>query len=392
MDLGRILPFLPVAFSTTLFTTMHAAFHLGMRRGRRRARVLDRAPRVSILKPLAGMDDELLVNLRSFGAIDYPSFELLLGIASVDDAALGAAKQLVFELDGRIDVRIVHTDPEAATNPKVAQLIGLEEAATGPIVVVSDANVRVQPGYLTRLVADLMEPGVGLVSSVVAGTGERTIGAMLENLHLGGNVAPGVVAADVVSGRPLTIGKSMAIERRALARVGGFRRVAHVLAEDHLLGRIFRAAGIGVRLSLAPIENRNVVCGAARTLERHTRWAKMRRAIVPQGYWAEPLLHPLLVASITFLAIPSRGAALMVVAVAAWQMLAANLALKTVRGHALPLHWWPLEIVRVFALVACWMRGWASRSVEWRGHPFVIGEDSKITPVVKGAERRRARV
>ena len=41
----------------------------------------------------------------------------------------------------------------AATNPKVAQLLALEQAATGDIVVVSDSNVRVTPRYLDPLVA-----------------------------------------------------------------------------------------------------------------------------------------------------------------------------------------------------------------------------------------------
>ena len=42
---------------------------------------------VSILKPVAGADDELRENLESFAALDYPAYELLIGLASPDDPA-----------------------------------------------------------------------------------------------------------------------------------------------------------------------------------------------------------------------------------------------------------------------------------------------------------------
>ena len=114
----------------------------------------------------------------------------------------------------------------------------------GEIVVVSDSNVRVTPSYLDPLVAELARPGVAVVSSVVAGTGEQTLGAALENLQLGALVAPGVVAAAWLAGRAITIGKSMAMWREALHSVGGFSRVAHLLSEDHMLGKAFAQRGL----------------------------------------------------------------------------------------------------------------------------------------------------
>jgi len=50
-----------------------------------------RAPRVSILKPLAGSDDELEDNLESFARIDYPSYEILFGVADLRDPAFAVA-------------------------------------------------------------------------------------------------------------------------------------------------------------------------------------------------------------------------------------------------------------------------------------------------------------
>ena len=63
----------------------------------------------------------------------------------------------------------------------------LDAASNGEVTVISDANVRVARSYLWSLVNELERrgDGGGLVTSVVAGTGERTLGAALENLQLG---------------------------------------------------------------------------------------------------------------------------------------------------------------------------------------------------------------
>jgi ceramide glucosyltransferase len=226
---------------------------------------------------------------------------------------------------------------------------------------------------------------VGLVSSLVVGTGERSWGAALENLQLAGYVAPAVVASVRIGRRPLTVGKSMAFRRADLARVGGFAAVSDVLAEDHVLGRLFRDAGFDVRIVLVPVENRNVACSIMRTLERHTRWAKMRRAIVPGPFFFEPLGNPMVIALATFLVVPSSLALLLVVACALLQIAGAELACRLLRG-ARPHPWRVvlLEPLRAFVIQLCWLRAVVSRRIEWRGHPFLLGEDSTLQPLVDG--------
>ena len=73
---------------------------------------------------------------------------------------------------------------EPGGNPKVNQLIGLAAAARHPVLVVSDSNVRVAPGYLDEVAGHLADPGVGLVTHLVVGDGERSLGSRLDGLHL----------------------------------------------------------------------------------------------------------------------------------------------------------------------------------------------------------------
>lgn len=381
------------AASLVLYGSMMGLFMgaLIKRLGRRPAAV-DRAPRVSILKPLAGHDDDLEANLESFARLDYPSFELLLGIASLTDPVYQVARHFVASHAHQVgfSVRIVVTDPDVAINPKVAQLVGLERAATGDVYVISDSNVRVRPDYLWSLVAELADERVGLVTSLFGGNGERTLGAALENLQLCAAVAPGYAAMNAIH-RPVTVGKSMAMRRRDMARLGGFLPLGDVLAEDYALGQRFRDAGFLVRASLDMVENWNVACTVMRTVERHTRWSKLRRALLPAGFALEPMLLPIVVASAAAAIAPGELTAAMLGATCILQTATALIAVRMLRGRWLA--WWyaPLEIVRSYVAFFCWIRAAASRRIEWRGHTFTLTRGSVIVRAAAPSERAAGR-
>jgi len=369
------------AASLALYGPMMGLFWGAIVKRRKQAAGAQRAQpsalRVSILKPLAGCDDDLAANLESFARIEYPSFEVLLGVADAGDPAFAVARHFLAR-HPHVDGRVVVTNPRAAINPKVAQLIDLERVATGQVCVISDSNVRVSPTYLASLVGELEDPRVGLVTSLFAGTGEQTLGAALENLQICASTAPGIAAVEAVTGRPLTVGKSMAVRRSDLERLGGFASVGHVLAEDYVLGRIFRKAGLKARLSFDIVENRNTGCSVFRTLERHTRWAKMRRSLFPLGFAIEPMLSPVFVTTVGLLIAPSRTTALLLAIASVIQTLGAFVSAALLRRHWFA--WWyvPLEIIRSYVAVFCWLRAWASRRIAWRGHPFLLQRGSAI--------------
>src|SRR5690606_6072444 len=103
-------------------------------------------------------------------------------------------------------------------------------------------NVRPKPDYLSALVGLQRRTGAALVHSVLAGVGERSAGATLENLHMSSWVVGAVCLADA-SNHPCVIGKSMLMRRSQLDSLGGFDAVRDVLAEDYVLGRMFVDAG-----------------------------------------------------------------------------------------------------------------------------------------------------
>jgi ceramide glucosyltransferase len=382
--------------SMTLYTTMMVLFFRAVLRGSGRKGTNlggGNAPRITVFKPLAGQDDDLKENLESFAGLEYPSFEILFGVATQADPAYRIALRFI-AAHPELDARVVVTDPNLAVNPKVAQLLCLEREATGEVYVISDSNVRVRPGYLRSLMSELdgtspappergrnLGARVGLVWSIFSGAGERSFGAALENLQLCASCAPGLLAMDAVTERPLTVGKSMAMRRADLQQIGGFAPVGEVLAEDHALGRRFLDAGFVVRTSCAPVENRNVRTPVKRSIERHTRWGKMRRALFPIAFVGEPLVTPLNTASLALLLAPTKLTAAMWVLACLLQTCTAMLAVRVLRGSWMSWRYVPLELVRSYIALFCWVRACVSRRIEWRGHIFLMRRGTVIEPL-----------
>lgn len=366
--------------STFLTALTHVAAHRRLRKGRHASR--GGAPGVSILKPLKGDDDELDENLASLARQRYAGdLEILLCAADPADPALDAAQRLRRRFPG-VAVRVVPGRAGPELNPKVANLVALTSHARHDVLLVSDSNVRVGPDYLRSITAELDDPRVGLVSNLLAGVGERSVGATLENLHLGGFIAPAVCVGDAI-GHPCVIGKSMMMRRAALDAVGGWTAVGDVLGEDYLMGRLTEAAGWRVVLSPHVVHTVNVHWSVGRFLARHLRWAQMRRFIAPGTYAAEPLVHPTPWLLLTWAAAAMAGGA-------AWASAAASLLtakaisevvlVQRLRRVSLP-RWAVFAVpVKDVAVLGLWGLAWLRRSVKWRGNRMRIGPMSRLRP------------
>ena len=80
----------------------------------------DRTP-ISILKPLAGVDDGLEENLRTFFEQDYPAFEILFAVRSADDPAIAVAERLRARYPA-VPSRLIVTGEPPYPNAKVYSL------------------------------------------------------------------------------------------------------------------------------------------------------------------------------------------------------------------------------------------------------------------------------
>jgi ceramide glucosyltransferase len=405
-NLDLLATALAVASLVSLLVIVAAGWAVGRagrvsaaRRDAARGLPADAWPAISVLKPLKGADPDLLDNLRAVARQDYPCFELVLGTADPDDPALGIARTLAREMATErpeLAITIATGAPDLGLNPKVSNLAHLARSARHPWLLISDADVRPGPGYLTALAAETLAPAAPrLVSSLLAGGGEQSVGAAMENLHFAGFVARGVAAAEVFASAPCVVGKSMLFARDAFERAGGFPAVADVLAEDYVLGDRFRRAGFAVALSGLPLRVVARDKSLRAFLARHLRWAQMRCRLSAAGYLGELLLNPVVFAAgLALVALagappPGMGTAdalALAAAVAAGKVAADARLLRTLRGEPAKLRHLMLVPLKDLAIAALWPLAVAKRTIDWRGTVLEIGAGSALRRLPEAAE------
>ncbi|MBK8171524.1 MAG: glycosyltransferase [Sandaracinaceae bacterium] len=330
---------------------------------------------VSVLKPLCGVDEDLEANLRSFFEQDHPSFEIVFGIEGSRDPALALVTRMQNEFPHVRSTVVVH-EGGFGINPKMSNLRAMLEHVSNDLILISDSNVRAPAHYLREMGGQMAEPGVGLVTNIFAGTGEESIGAALENLHLNSTIAAGVAASNEVLLHPAVVGKSMVFHRSHLEKLGGFATVADVLAEDYVIGRMFHEAGMHVRLARTPLQNVVRETSVKSFVMRQVRWGMIRVRLVPLAFVLEPLASPLFVACVCAM----LGAPL--ISTFAWALLTTVLrdyAIWTLlRGRAGFLRAMPLVLVRDSLVFAAWVIAIFAKHVTWRGKRVRVSAGTRL--------------
>jgi ceramide glucosyltransferase len=341
--------------------------------------------RVSILKPLSGLDDGLEENLASFARLTGVGYEVVLSAACEDDPAVAAARRAMARFpEAPFRLVVGGGTGIALSNPKVERLVAAARAARGDIFFVSDSNVRVEPGDVASTVAAFDDPAVGCVSNAFTGAGARSFGAVIESLHLLTFVLPGTILA-AAGGVACVVGKSMALTRAAHDAIGGFAAFTHVLAEDQAIGCAVKAAAFRIALSTVVVRNVTVTRSLGRALDRQARWGKIRFSFSKLTYTGELLLNPL-----PFSLLACGGAALGPSGLPPLPLAAAGaiLLLRLSQGFVLAratradltaaqLLLLPAKDLFQFATQVV---PYVSREVDWQGHRARLGPGTHLMP------------
>ncbi len=114
-------------------------------------------PSISILKPLKGMDPSMMEAFRSHCRQEYKSpYELIFGVASMDDPAAAAVLDLKKEFPER-RIELVICPERLGANGKVSSLVQMLPASKFEVVLINDSDIRVTPHYLERVAAAFAE-------------------------------------------------------------------------------------------------------------------------------------------------------------------------------------------------------------------------------------------
>jgi ceramide glucosyltransferase len=251
------------------------------------------------------------------------------------------------------------------------------------VLLISDSNVRVPTTYLREMVARLLQPGVGLVTSQIRATGGTGIGGQLEALQLNTFVAGGIAAATQLLRRVGAVGKSMLLRRTHLERIGGFEELGRYLAEDQVCGEQIRQIGLQVVVCPQPVDNVLGHIDVRGFAARHLRWAKIRRQIAPAGYAGEVLTNPLLPSLIYAALYPGAAATGLLALTLSVLSLVALASERRLSIRRSPLLYPPLELIRGTLLALLWAVPFVSRTVAWRGQRYRIGRRTLMEPLAK---------
>ncbi|HYB73412.1 MAG TPA: bacteriohopanetetrol glucosamine biosynthesis glycosyltransferase HpnI [Candidatus Sulfotelmatobacter sp.] len=338
-------------------------------------------PPITILKPIKGLDPDLLGNLRSFCRQDYPAYQILFGAADPQDPALGVVRQVLAEHPDA-DAHLVLCPEPLGPNGKVSSLHQMAARARHEILVISDSDTRVAPDYLHRVAAPFADPEVGLVTALYRGVAPAGLAAHLERLIIHTLFVPSVLVAYLLEGMTFALGATLAMRRKVLDELGGFAAFTHVLADDYQIGRRAVAAGYTVALADAMVD---CVLGQIPFRDffaRQVRWARTMRSCRPAGYLASFIRHGVFLSLLFLLAEGPTplGLGLLLATIALRHAVAVTVSAKVLRVADPVRGLWLLPLADALS-VALWALAFAGNTITWRGLRYRMGRGGVLTPL-----------
>jgi ceramide glucosyltransferase len=334
-------------------------------------------PAVTVLKPLCGAEYELYEALRSFCEQRYSRFQIVFGVRDAQDPAVAVVHRLQREYPG-LDLQLAIDPTQRGSSRKVSNLMNMMPLVRHDYLVIADSDVRVDPDYLSNIVAPLVDPEVGIVTCSYRGRPRPGFWSLLGSVFVNEWFMPSAHVAALFGSRSFAFGATIALRREVLAGIGGFAAIANQLADDYRLGELTRRMGLRTVLSDVVVET----CVDERSfgdLVRHElRWLRTIRTVQPAGYAFSFISFGVPTAALGCLLAAGTNATLPMLAITA----AARLLLHFAVGEG------PRPPLRIGAVVlndvlgfALWCWGFTARKVQWRHVSYQVARDGSAHPV-----------
>ena len=329
---------------------------------------------ISVLKPLSGLDEGLKSNLRSLFEQDYSQFEILCAVRDREDPAAIVVEQLRREFP-QVDCSLIVTGEPPYANAKVFSLTRMLASARHDLIVMSDSDIRLQPGMLSSVAAEFANPGIALATCPYRATAGRSVWSSLEAEGMNTEFLGGLLVARMLLGVDFAVGPTI-VARRSVLEAIGFERLKEYLAEDFVMGKAAADAGFSVILSRTIVEHRIGSEKFASNMAHRLRWARSTRRSRPLGYIGQVFTNPLPIA-LGLIAVspqwwPVLIPTLVVRALAAWAVSYRVLGQK-VRWRLLP--------VQDILSFLFWIAGFFGNTIVWRGRRYYLHADGRFSQI-----------
>ena len=345
------------------------------------------APDVTILKPVKGVDPRMYAGLASHCRQQYAgSFEIIFGVSSLDDPAVGEIERLKAEFP-ECAIRLVECRERLGTSGKVSNLVQMLREARYEYVIINDSDIFVSPFYLKRVMECFSDQQVGMVTAPYFGkTAEgrpgMTVWSRLEALGISTDFMPGVLAARWLEGGiRFGLGSTLAMSKTALAKAGGLEPLVEYLADDYEMGERIAKAGYRVELCSEVVETTVPAYGFRGFRDHQLRWARSTRDSRKLGYLGLGITYALPWAVMTCVAsgLALWSFSLLSVVALARVAVALSVGVGVLRDGQVLRDLWLLPLRDFFGL-GFWAWSFAGDTVVWRGEQFRL-QNGRIAPV-----------
>jgi ceramide glucosyltransferase len=190
----------------------------------------------SVLKPVRGLDPNAYENFASFCRQDYPEFEILFAVSDAADPAVPIVQKLIADFPAR-PIRVIVVEDRLGPNSKVSNLCRLVRESRHDLLVITDSDVRVEPGYLRSVAGMFRDPKVGGVTALYRGIDNLQFVAAMDCVGSSAAFCGAALVARELEGVKFMMGSTMATTKPHLAEIGGFEQMVDLHSDDYELGR-----------------------------------------------------------------------------------------------------------------------------------------------------------
>jgi ceramide glucosyltransferase len=326
---------------------------------------------ISVLKPLAGLDEGLEDNLRSFFEQEYAEFELIMAVRHESDPCVPLVRQLCAE-HPNVPSRLLLVGEPPYAHAKVYSLGHLVENAKHDLIVMADSDIRVTRDFLSRVAAEFADGNIALATCPYRAVAGASIWSKLEAESMNTTFWQGVFTARMLEGVKFAVGPTTVARRKMIDAIGGMEGLKDYLAEDFEMGRRAAEKGFNVILSSYVVEHRIGSETMSQNFTHRIRWGRTSRRSRPAGYFGQIFTYPLPLALLLWAAAPAW-----------WQVLLTTLVIRYASAWmtsqvvlGAPLNWVLLPIEDVLGL-AFWFAGFFGNSITWRGRTYKMDREGR---------------
>lgn len=340
----------------------------------------DFTPPVCILKPIYGLDRETYENYASFCRQDYPEFEILFCVSDGRDPAVPVIQKIIVDFPERPIHLLVGSEPLGASD-KVNKLCRMVGEARHEIVIVTDSDVRVEPGFLRAIAAAFHDPEVGGVTCLYRGLTDGSFAAGLEAMGNSTDFAAGVLVNWFGGRIDFMLGAIMATTKKNLAAIGGFEALVDYFCDDFELGNRIAKKGRHIELSTLPVSIVYPRETLAEAFWHQVRWNLSIRYSRPAGHLGLIFTQGLPWTILAAFVAPSAPIALAYVAayVVLRSEMARTVGIWGMQDRPLRAKLALLPVRDAFAFLV-WLASFFPQRIRWRDKEFYV-RNRRLVPI-----------